>query len=181
MMDGEMPLVTHKCIARWRARARSSVPRRRLKNVQADTPVWRRTIFFIRLISLRQFMDSDDFDYGVFSFVFFCFALACFNFDLAWVVSWYESSVSAAIDMVFLTEVVPVEQSLADALNADENSAWISFLSLCRFQCCIASTVFQLGSLPGTRITIGFEEVIACAWEKFLQVHVGHASFPPCR
>ncbi len=48
--------------------------------------------------------------------------------------------------MVFLAKIVLVEQSAAEARNADKNAAWICFLSLCRLKWFIDSSAFQLGS-----------------------------------
>ena len=58
-----------------------------------------------------------------------------FNFRRSCIVCWYESSVAAAIDNVLLAEVVLVEESAAEARNADKKSSWMAFLSLARLKC----------------------------------------------
>lgn len=51
------------------------------------------------------------------------------------IVRWYESSVAAAIDNVLLAEVVLVEESSAEARNADKKSSWMAFFNraLCQW------------------------------------------------
>ena len=58
-----------------------------------------------------------------------------FNFRRSCIVRWYESSVAAAIDNVLLAEVVLVEQSSAEARNADKKSSWMAFFNraLCQW------------------------------------------------
>ena len=58
-----------------------------------------------------------------------------FNFRRSCIVCWYESSVSAAITHVFFCEVVLIEESPAEARNADKKSSWMAFLSLARLKC----------------------------------------------
>ena len=58
-----------------------------------------------------------------------------FNLRRSCIVRWYESSVAAAIDNVLLAEVVLVEESAAEARNADKKSSWMAFLSLARLKC----------------------------------------------
>ena len=91
-----------------------------------------------------------DFDYRVLRFAFFRLALADFNFRFARLVSMYEASVSAAIDMILFGKVVFVNESLPDARNADKNPLWISFFSFALCQWPIPKIAFQLGSFPGT-------------------------------
>ena len=50
------------------------------------------------------------------------FNLTRLDFRLARSVSLYEASVAAAIDMIFLTEVVFVKESDAERCNADKKS-----------------------------------------------------------
>ena len=91
-----------------------------------------------------------DFNYRVLRFVFFRLALADFNFRLVRLVSMYEASVSAAIDMILFGEVVLVNESPPHARNADKNPLWISFFSFALCQWPIPNIAFQLGSFPGT-------------------------------
>jgi hypothetical protein len=86
----------------------------------------------------------------VLRFVFFRLALADFNFRFARLVSMYEASVSAAIDMVLFGEVVLVNEPLSHARNANKNPLWISFFSFALCQWPIPRIAFQLGSFPGT-------------------------------
>jgi len=86
----------------------------------------------------------------VLRFVFFRLALADFNFRFARLVSMYEASVSAAIDMILFGEVVLVNEPLSHARNADKNPLWISFFSFALCQWPIPRIAFQLGSFPGT-------------------------------
>jgi len=86
----------------------------------------------------------------VLRFVFFRLALADFNFRFARLVSMYEASVSAAIDMILFGKVVLVNESLSHARNADKNALWISFFSFALCQWPIPRIAFQLGSFPGT-------------------------------
>ena len=83
-------------------------------------------------------------------FAFRRLALADFDFRLAWLVSMYEASVSAAVHMVFFGEIVLVNKSLPHARNADKNPLWISFFSFALCQWPIPKIAFQLGSFPGT-------------------------------
>lgn len=57
---------------------------------------------------------------GVFFFAFKSLNLADFNLRFCRIVRRYDSSVSAAIDMVLFAEVVVVEQAAAEARNADK-------------------------------------------------------------
>jgi len=86
----------------------------------------------------------------VLRFAFFRLALADFNFRFARLVSMYEASVSAAIDMILFGKVVLVNESLSHARNADKNPLWISFFSFALCQWPIPRIAFQLGSFPGT-------------------------------
>lgn len=63
----------------------------------------------------------ENFDNHLFFFAFFSLALRCFNFRFACFVARYDSSVSAKINMVFFAQIVFIEESLADARNADKN------------------------------------------------------------
>ena len=58
-----------------------------------------------------------------------------FNFRRSCIVCWYEASVAAAITHVLLTEVVLIEESAAEARNANKKSSWMAFLSLARLKC----------------------------------------------
>jgi len=60
-----------------------------------------------------------------------------------------ESSVSAAIDMIFFGEVVFIEESFADARNANKNAVWISFFSFALCQWPRPRIVFHDGRRPG--------------------------------
>lgn len=61
--------------------------------------------------------------------------------------------------MEFFTEVVLVEEALAEARNTDINFLWISPFSLYLAQCSMPSRSFQLGSRPGmSSVRIGFKE-----------------------
>jgi len=86
----------------------------------------------------------------VLRFAFFRLALADFNFRFARLVSMYEASVSAAIDMILFGEVVLVNEALPHARNADKNALWSSFFSFALCQWPIPKIAFQLGSFPGT-------------------------------
>ncbi len=83
-------------------------------------------------------------------FAFRCLALADFNFRFARLVSMYEASVSAAIDIVLFREVILINEPLSHARNADKNALWISFFSFALCQWPIPNIAFQLGSFPGT-------------------------------
>lgn len=65
-----------------------------------------------------------------------CFALPLgnLNFRGCWCVRRYEASVAAAVDNVFLCEIVLVEQSDADTCNAHKNSFWILSFNLWRWR-----------------------------------------------
>lgn len=52
--------------------------------------------------------------------------------------------------MELFNKVVGVEQSFADALNADKKTSAISFLRFALAQCCIPNSSLRLGSRPGT-------------------------------
>jgi hypothetical protein len=84
-------------------------------------------------------------------FLIFPFNLLLTRLDLrlARSIARYESSVSAAIDMVFFAEVIFVEESDPEARNADKKTVWMSSLSFARPQCSIPQIWFQEGSLPG--------------------------------
>lgn len=70
----------------------------------------------------RLFILLSPFDYDFCALFCFCsdLFLRCNNARLARIISRYEASVSAAIDMEFLAEVVFVEESHAEARNADK-------------------------------------------------------------
>jgi hypothetical protein len=77
------------------------------------------------------------------------FSLARLDFDFVCRVLMYESSVAAAINVVFFCEVVGIEESLSHARNADKKSSCMPCFTFARAQCCIPKRAFQLGSLPG--------------------------------
>jgi len=79
----------------------------------------------------------------VLRFAFFRLALADFNFRFARLVSMYEASVSAAIDMILFGEVVLVNESPPHARNADKNALWISFFSFALCQWPIPNSAFS--------------------------------------
>ena len=58
----------------------------------------------------------------MFQFAFDRLALADFNFDFCRRIVRQEASVAAEVNMIFLAEIVLVEQSFADACNADKKS-----------------------------------------------------------
>lgn len=70
-----------------------------------------------------------DLYFGMWFFAFFSLALRDFNFRSSRAVLWNEASVSAAVDNVFLTEIVLVNESCADTRNADKKASWIFFFS----------------------------------------------------
>ena len=70
--------------------------------------------------------------------------------DERWGVVRYEASVSAAVHVVFLAEIVLIEQADPHARNADKKPRCRLTLNRALSQCPMASTVFQLGSRPGT-------------------------------
>ena len=69
-----------------------------------------------------------------------------FNFRRSCIVRWYESRVAAAIDNVLLAEVVLVEESSAEARNADKKSSWMAFFNRARCQWPKPRMAFHEGS-----------------------------------
>lgn len=89
---------------------------------------------------------GDDFDLGALVFFAANFLLARLNARCCRRISRYETSVSAAIDMVLFAEVVFVEQPAAEASNADKKSSWIASFSLARCQWPRPQIAFHDGS-----------------------------------
>lgn len=91
----------------------------------------------------------ENFDNHFFFFIFFSLALRCLDFCFASFVARYDSSVSAKIDMVLLAQIVLIEESFADARNADKNLFASSFLKFFLCQWLIPRISFHDGNLPG--------------------------------
>lgn len=75
--------------------------------------------------------------------------------------------------MVLFAEVVLVEETFSVADNADKKSLASWSFHFFRFQWCMASTSFQLGSLPG----ISSEKIRTGIGEEFSEVIHGEMVF----
>ena len=77
----------------------------------------------------------------------------------------YEASIPQAVNEIFDSEVVRVEQSLAEASNADNSSRWQRLLSLCLAQWFMANSLFKLGTLyfkTSFKFMFEFLRVVKC-------------------
>lgn len=93
-----------------------------------------------------------DFDEDFFGSPRLNFLLADFDFRLAWAVARKDASVSAQVNVVFLTEIVLVEESFAERRNSYKKASASCFLNWYLAQCSIPSIAFQLGRRPGITI-----------------------------
>ena len=131
------------------------------------------------LVTRLKLIDFDQ------DFLVFAFNLTDFNFDLSRRVVRNCASVAAQVHMVFLAEIVLVEQSSAERRNADKKLAAIWSLNRFRCQWCIARIMFHDGSRPGIfRVKIGRNESGAGVGEStgdFIFSHVLKFRLPVAR